>query len=71
MLRGTSENLARAAKALATFGVPRSIVDAARNLGPTEVVYIGQPPLRIGLLREIDVAVLERVQARADKSHEH
>jgi hypothetical protein len=36
------------------FGAPESVVDAVRRLGETEVAWMGQPPLRIDLLRSID-----------------
>jgi len=36
------------------FGAPESVVEAVRSLGPTEVVFVGQPPLRIDFLRTID-----------------
>lgn len=54
VLRGTPENLSRAAAALARFGAPPSVVHAVERQGPDEVVYFGQPPLRIDLLRTID-----------------
>jgi hypothetical protein len=33
---------------------PFIVVEGTRRLGETEVVYLGQPPLRIDLLRMID-----------------
>jgi predicted nucleotidyltransferase len=54
LLEGSPENLARAARALARYGAPGGVVTATRNLGETEVAYLGQPPLRIDLLRSID-----------------
>jgi predicted nucleotidyltransferase len=54
VLHGDDENLARAAEALARFGAPSNVVHATRTLAPTEVVYLGQEPLRIDLLRAIE-----------------
>jgi hypothetical protein len=54
LLGGGAENLERAATALARCGAPSNVVEATRNLGETEVVYLGRPPLRIDLLRAID-----------------
>jgi hypothetical protein len=53
-LEGSAENLARAASALARYGAPQNVVEGARNLAETEIVYLGRPPLRIDLLRAID-----------------
>jgi predicted nucleotidyltransferase len=54
VLRGDDANLSRAADALREFGAPVNVVDAVRRLGETEVAWMGQPPLRIDLLRAID-----------------
>lgn len=54
LLEGSDSNLARAADALARFGAPSNVVDAVRRLGHDDIVYLGQPPLRIDLLRAID-----------------
>jgi predicted nucleotidyltransferase len=54
LVEGSPTNLDRAAHALARYGAPANVVDAIRQLGETEVVYLGQPPLRIDLLRSID-----------------
>src|SRR6266700_1697114 len=54
LLGGAPENLSRAANALARFGAPRNVVEATRSMGEADIVYLGQPPLRIDLLRTID-----------------
>jgi hypothetical protein len=54
LLRGTPRNLERASRALARFGAPANVVDAVKALGESDVVYLGQPPLRIDILRRID-----------------
>lgn len=53
-LAGSPENLARAARALARFGAPEHVVSAVRSMKDSEVVFLGQPPLRIDFLRSID-----------------
>ena len=66
LVRGDDENLARVARALEGFGAPKNVVEAARRLGPTEVVYLGAPPVRIDILRSVDGvetdAVIDRAQ---------
>jgi predicted nucleotidyltransferase len=54
LLEGSDVNLERAARALARYGAPPNVVEATRRLAETEIVYLGQPPLRIDLLRQID-----------------
>ena len=54
LLEGSQDNLARAAGALSRFGAPAVVVEAVRRLGAREIAYLGQPPLRIDLMREID-----------------
>ena len=54
LVSGAPDNLARVAKALDAFGAPTNVVAAARTLGPTEIVYLGVPPVRIDILRSAD-----------------
>lgn len=54
VVRGTAENLQRAAKALARYGAPANVVAAVASMSDSDVVFLGQPPLRIDLLRSID-----------------
>src|SRR5256885_11123991 len=65
LLRGSPENLQRAAAALARFGAPENVVSATRSMGGADIVYLGQPPLRIDLLRTIDGVDTEAVFSRA------
>jgi hypothetical protein len=53
-VRGSSENLARLGRALVEFGAPTSIAQAASTLSETEVLFFGQPPYRVDILRTID-----------------
>jgi len=64
-LEGSAENLERAARALARYGAPPVVVEGTRNLAETEVVYLGQPPLRVDLLRAIDGVVPAQVLKNA------
>lgn len=59
------ENLSRAASALATFGAPRVVVDGVAALAPDDIVYLGQPPLRIDLMRRIDGVSTKQVMENA------
>lgn len=54
VLRGTPDNLARAAEALGRFGAPTNVTEALRSMAETDVVYVGEPPLRIDFLRAIE-----------------
>jgi hypothetical protein len=65
LVSGEGDNLTRVAHALAAFGAPSHVVASARNMSPTEVVYLGSPPLRIDLLRAADGVDTESVLERA------
>jgi predicted nucleotidyltransferase len=65
VLGPSAANLERAAEALARFGAPANVVASVRAMAPTEVVYLGQPPLRIDFLRTIDGVATPRLLANA------
>jgi hypothetical protein len=65
LLGSTPGNLDRAATALARFGAPNNVVAATRSMRESDIVYLGQPPLRIDLLRAIDGVATEAAFARA------
>jgi hypothetical protein len=50
----SDDNLEKVGRALARFGAAPNVVEAARKLGPTEVVYLGVPPVRVDILRSAD-----------------
>jgi predicted nucleotidyltransferase len=54
LIEGSQANRDRAAQALARYGAPANVVEATRNLTDDHIVYLGLPPLRIDLLRQID-----------------
>jgi predicted nucleotidyltransferase len=54
VLGGDDANLERAADALARFGAPPVVVEGVRKQAPNDVVYLGQPPLRVDFLRSVD-----------------
>jgi predicted nucleotidyltransferase len=54
VLRGTPENLERAARAVERFGAPPHVVAALRSMSKDEIVFMGQPPVRVDFLRSID-----------------
>jgi hypothetical protein len=54
LVSGQGDNLERVARALAAFGAPRHVVEAAERMSPTEIVYLGTPPTRIDILRSAD-----------------
>jgi predicted nucleotidyltransferase len=65
VLDGSHENLARAAAALTRFGAPAVVVEAIRRQAPSEVVFMGQPPLRVDFLRAIDGVSTQALFERA------
>lgn len=53
-LEGSRENLERTATALARFGAPENVIGAIQSMKESEIVFMGQPPLRVDFLRSID-----------------
>ncbi|MBM4342154.1 MAG: nucleotidyltransferase [Deltaproteobacteria bacterium] len=53
LIDATPENRDRCTLALQEFGAPDAVVAAMRDAGPDDVVWLGQPPLRIDLLQSI------------------
>jgi predicted nucleotidyltransferase len=47
------ENLRRVQAALATFGAPASVLEALRSLAPDEILYMGNPPVRVDILQSV------------------
>ncbi len=68
-LAGDEANLERATRALARFGAPSVVVEAVRHQAPTEVVFMGQSPLRVDFLRAIDGVPSEALLERAVLAH--
>lgn len=54
LVSGEGGNLSRVASALMAFGAPAAVIEAARNMKSTEIVYLGIPPVRIDILRQAD-----------------
>jgi hypothetical protein len=50
---------------LTAFSAPTHVVEAARNMQPTEVVYLGVPPVRIDILQQADGIDTEQTLGRA------
>ena len=54
LLIGSSPtNLERVVAALAAFGAPPQLLEAARSMGPEEFLFFGTPPARVDLLRQV------------------
>jgi len=53
LLDPSPDNVSRAASALRAFGAPPSTVRQLENSRPDEVVWLGTPPLRIDLFKEL------------------
>jgi hypothetical protein len=48
-----ADNLERALRALAAFGAPREILDGFRDARGLDVVWMGHPPARIDLMKNV------------------
>lgn len=66
LVSGLGDNLERAAAALAAFGAPNAVVQSVRTLAPTEIAFLGTPPVRVDILRSADGIETEEVIARAE-----
>jgi len=53
-LASDRENIAKACAALRAFGAPHDIVEALRTATTTEIVWMGQVPLRVDFLQSVD-----------------
>lgn len=65
LVSGEGDNLERVAAALTAFGAPGNVVAAARAMSPTDVVFLGVPPVRVDILRTADGVETEAVLARS------
>ena len=65
LVSGEDDNLERVAAALTAFGAPLLVIEAARQMKPTEIVYLGVPPVRIDILRAADGIDTEQTISRA------
>ena len=54
----------RVAVALARFGAPAHLVQAFREAGPDDIVFLGVPPVRIDILRRVDGLAFEDAYQR-------
>lgn len=65
LLEGSRDNLERAARALDRFGAPPQVTGAVASMKESEVVFMGQPPLRVDFLRSLDGVAPAELFARA------
>lgn len=49
----TPANLERVYRALFRFGAPAHVLEALRNLAPDEVLWMGNPPVRVDILQSV------------------
>lgn len=59
-----AENVRRVCLALERFGAPRAVVDALPGAAPLDVVWMGQPPARIDLMKAVPGGDFEACWAR-------
>jgi hypothetical protein len=68
----SGDNLERVGRALEQFGAPPNVIAAVKRLAPTEIVYLGVPPVRVDILRsadgieDVDAALARAVHASLD-----
>jgi predicted nucleotidyltransferase len=60
----SGENLEAVGRALAQFGAPPAILEALRELGPDEFLFLGASPVRVDILRRIDGVAFAEAYAR-------
>jgi predicted nucleotidyltransferase len=65
-LAGSADNLERAAAALQRFGAPPNVVASIRSMSDNEVVFLGQPPMRVDFLRSVDGVEASELLAGAE-----
>jgi len=68
LISAEGDGLRRASLALSAFGAPPQVVEAVRELAPTEVAYMGAPPLRVDIMRRVDGIETEEAIDRAIES---
>lgn len=59
LIGGSADNSARVTEALRTYGAPAALIEAVSSMTREEFVFIGVPPARIDLLREIPGVAFE------------
>lgn len=65
LISGDDENLTKAAQALHRFGASPEVIRGVSELKPTEIVYLGVPPVRVDILRDADGVDTEAVISAA------
>ena len=64
-----AHNLEQAARALARFGAPTSVVEAIRTLAPNDIVYLGVAPVHVDIMCRADGIDTDATIARAEIVH--
>jgi hypothetical protein len=49
----STDNLARVERALVRFGAPESVIEALRSAKGLDVAWMGNPPMRVDLMKQI------------------
>ena len=57
-------NLARVHRALIRFGAPAHVLRDLENLEPDEVLWMGNPPVRVDILQTVDGLKFDEVMSR-------
>ncbi len=65
LLGGERANLERAARALTRFGAPPLVLRSIVAMQENEIVFLGQPPLRVDFLRSIEGVSSEALFSQA------
>lgn len=68
LVDSTPDNLARVYRALASFGAPSHVLESLRNLQPGEVLWMGNPPVRVDILQRVDGVDFEEAYQRREQA---
>lgn len=59
-----ADNLDRVYRALVKFGAPAHVLQDLENLAPDEVLWMGNPPVRVDILQKVDGVEFDEVVRR-------
>ena len=63
-IRPTADNLARVRSALVAFGAPSTLLAALEGASPSDVLWMGAPPVRIDIVKGVPGGDFDAVFAR-------
>jgi len=67
-IAGSRENVEKVHAALARFGAPTEVLDELGRLGPEDILYLGHPPVRVDIFKQIPGVEFEAAYRRRVES---